>query len=91
MRKILVITLLISLIACSSKRGEKDFTVHASAKECIEYVKVMDDSLGTIRNHACEKISLSETIDDYIYSLDNLSFSNCPSAFTAAFEEHKEA
>lgn len=91
MNNLLFTTLLVLLVACNSKRGEKDITVHTSSKECVEYVIANDDSLGGIRNHACEKISLSETIDDYVYSLDNLSFSNCPSAFTVAFEEHKNA
>ena len=91
MTKYLVIAILILVTACSSNRGKKDFTVHASAKECVNYVIANDDSLGTIRNNATKKQSLSETIDDYVYSLDNLSFSNCPPAFIEAFEEHKEA
>ena len=81
----------IALISCGNKKVQKELAMHASAKECINYVIAMDDSLGTIRNYACEDQSLSETIDDYVHSLDNLSFSNCPPAFTAAFEEHKEA
>jgi len=91
LKKYLITILLILLTACNSNRGKKDFTIHASAKECVDYVIAKDDSLGSIRNYASEKQSLSETIDDYVYSLDNLSFSNCPSTFTDAFEEHKDA
>ena len=85
------ITILMVINACNTKQVQKDLTVHASAKECIDYVIDTDKSLGAIRNHACEKKSLSETIDDYVHSLDNLSFSNCPPIFIKAFEEHKEA
>jgi len=75
------ITILMVINACNTKQVQKDLTVHASAKECIDYVIDTDKSLGAIRNHACEKKSLSETIDDYVHSLDNLSFSNCPPIF----------
>lgn len=89
----ILITLIvcIALMSCANKKDQKDLAIHATAQECIDYVIALDDSLGTIRNHACEKQSLSETIDEYVYNLDNLSFSNCPPAFITAFDEHKDA
>jgi hypothetical protein len=80
------------LIACgtSSPGVQQDANVGA-ASACIERVIAMDDSLGTVRNHACEQISLSETIQQYVQSLEKVDFQNCPSAFTTAFQRHLEA
>ncbi|MBK7854771.1 MAG: hypothetical protein IPJ79_07555 [Bacteroidetes bacterium] len=41
-------------------------------KECMNRVIALDDSLGKIRNHACEKISLSQSIKDYSAGMKNL-------------------
>ena len=61
------------------------------ASQCITNVFAQDDKLGKIRNHACEKISLSETIDNYVAGLEAVDFSNCPTAFHQAFVNHMDA
>jgi DNA phosphorothioation-dependent restriction protein DptG len=58
---------------------------------CIQQVIDLDDSLGTIRNHACETISLSETIDQYAAAMDKINYKDCPEKFTEAFAKHREA
>lgn len=62
-----------------------------SPKDCIQKIIAADDSLGKVRNHACETISLAETIRNYADALQRLDFSTCPAAFTAAFKKHRQA
>lgn len=59
--------------------------------DCVNLILTKDDSLGKIRNHACETLSLSETIKQYTQALDSLNFENCPSGFTNAFNNHIDA
>ncbi len=59
--------------------------------DCMKKIIAMDDSLGTIRNHACETVSLAETIRNYAASLQKLDFSSCPPSFATAFEKHRQA
>ena len=87
--KILMIMLVIlSLLNCNSSNKH---SIQLSKPECIKNVIAFDDSLGTIRNHACEKISLSKTIQNYTYALENIDFSNCPTEFSNAFNTHINA
>ena len=58
---------------------------------CMASIFKQDDSLGSIRNHACEKITLSKTISNYVTSMKRLDFKNCPDDFKNAFEEHEAA
>ncbi|NNC69658.1 MAG: hypothetical protein HKN90_02430 [Flavobacteriaceae bacterium] len=58
------------------------------SQECVDHIFKKDDSLGTVRNHTSEEISLSETIKRYTAALNHLDFSNCPDEFSAAFNEH---
>lgn len=60
-------------------------------KTCIEYILAADDSLGKMRNHACEEFSLSKTIEDYTASLRALDWNACPIEFTSSFEAHIKA
>lgn len=80
------------LTSCNSdvnnKSKEADTT---NTPSCIELTIKMDDSLGTVRNHACETISLSETIDQYVKELRSLDYEGCPEGFTNAFEKHMDA
>ena len=60
-------------------------------KHCMESVLKQDDSLGKVRNHACERISLSKTIDQYANAINNLNYNACPNEFEEAFKKHAEA
>lgn len=60
-------------------------------KECMNRVIALDDSLGKIRNHACEKISLSQSIKDYSAGMKKFSYKKCPESFKKAFERHRQA
>lgn len=63
----------------------------AKASNCTERILKIDDSLGSVRNHACENKSLSKTIGDYATVLSNLDFTNCPANFKNAFKKHEIA
>ncbi len=68
-----------------------DSTTTSNSTSCIEYIIAQDDSLGGVRNHACENISLAETILQYATAVEQLDYSNCPSGFEAAFRNHCKA
>ncbi len=83
--------LFISLLclACGNSQSSSPAQeADASPGHCMERIIALDDSLGTVRNHACERISLSETIRNYVADIRALDFSSCPADFTKAFEEH---
>lgn len=77
--------LIACLLSCNSNAYKEE------QKSCVDSVIRMDDSLGSIRNNASKTISLSETIKDYIESLNELEFNACPEKFHIAFKEHIEA
>ena len=56
--------------------------------QCIKNVFSIDDSLGSVRNHACETIALSQTISNYTSALKKLNFKDCPEEFKKAFKDH---
>lgn len=62
-----------------------------TSKACIARGIALDDSLGTVRNYTCERISLSETITQYVQGVEAVSFQDCPEEFTKAFQQHLEA
>jgi hypothetical protein len=80
---------------CNQTNSDSQKTVTPNAisnpLECIQKIIAADDSLGFIRNHACEQISLSETIRQYVKEMQSLSFQSCPEKFTDAFKKHQEA
>lgn len=78
---------LLGLLMTSCRQKDSKAAVLTS-KECVDYIFKKDDSLGTVRNHACEEISLSETIKQYTSSLNELDFTNCPDDFSDAFNTH---
>lgn len=86
MKNYLFILVIFSTISCGEINPSP-----AEEKDCIDRVIQIDDSLGKLRNHACEKISLSETIDNYTKGLESINYKNCPGSFISAFEDHKEA
>lgn len=59
--------------------------------ECMKRILAVDNSLGTIRNHACESIPLSEAIKQYVNSLKQIDFTGCSNQFEQAFKEHETA
>ena len=62
--------------------------IQVDEKNCIEKVILLDDSLGSVRNHVCEKISLTETIEQYISGIDIYDYTNCSESFRTAFKKH---
>ena len=74
----------------ATKKQEKSTDDKAPAT-CIETVIAADEKLGSIRNHACEKISLAQTISEYVKALDAVDFTDCPKAFTKTFGLHINA
>ncbi|GJM34220.1 MAG: hypothetical protein DHS20C18_32210 [Saprospiraceae bacterium] len=59
-------------------------------RECINQVIALDDSLGKVRNYACETISLSETIQHYVDGMHQLNYRHCSKAFSTAFKKHRD-
>lgn len=79
--------------SCNNGEANQKTTVllspqEVAAKACVQRIIAYDEELGTIRNHACEKQSLSKTINEYVAALEAANFENCPSAFQSAFEQH---
>ncbi len=85
--------LLFGLFLITSCHSSKNKTVSASAQtsQCVDRVMAIDDSLGTVRNHACESISLSQTIKDYVNEMGKINYRHCPKEFSSAFKQHREA
>ncbi len=77
----------VSLFTCNN--GSKNYTT--IEKACINNVIELDSEAGEIRNHACEKQSLSQTIKDYVAHLNSMDFSSCPDSFSTAFKNHVKA
>ncbi|KAA3625396.1 MAG: hypothetical protein DWQ02_21840 [Bacteroidetes bacterium] len=89
---IIFLALALFLASCDSnvnKEPKNTETVNSSS--CIELTLKMDDSLGTVRNHACETISLSATIDQYVKELQSLDYKGCPDSFINSFDNHLDA
>ncbi|UNZ00015.1 hypothetical protein MQE36_06610 [Zhouia spongiae] len=88
MRKLLtygiISVLTLFYVSCDSNKG-KDTKV---ARNCIDRVLLADSQLGKKRNHECEQISLTQTIDNYVKGLREVDFGNCPLEFERAFEKH---
>ncbi|MCK6691312.1 MAG: nuclear transport factor 2 family protein [Thermoanaerobaculia bacterium] len=58
---------------------------------CMAEAIALDDSLGRIRNHACETVSLSQSIRQYAAAIAAIDFSGCPEPFSAGFKKHAAA
>ena len=85
---IICFCLLINCNGSSKTKESKTIINKEQQRNCIDYVLKQDDSLGTIRNHACEATSLSNTIKQYVNSVNTLDFKNCPDNFNIAFQNH---
>lgn len=64
---------------------------HTHPSGCMQRILAKDDSLSTIRNLACQKISLDQSISNYTRSLESMDFRYCPEQFTNAFTAHRRA
>jgi len=84
-----------SLLACSKSQhkqtSQQPLSTNLSSRDCVKSVIALDDSLGKVRNHACETLSLAQTIQNYANGLQRIDFRNCPPGFTAAFAKHRQA
>ncbi|MCA0153757.1 hypothetical protein [Winogradskyella vincentii] len=89
---ILILTLL--LLGCNGA-DKKDHSSASNMEQkkinCVKYIFEKDSIFGNIRNHASEKASLSDAINNYAKNLKSLDFSNCPEDFELAFHKHIEA
>ncbi len=85
--------LLLCLLACSDQptnaSGQAEIGDLPTA--CMERIIALDDSLGSLRNHQCEQVSLDQTIANYAEGLEALDFSGCPPEFVSAFTSHIRA
>ena len=85
------IAFLLLLTACGpSESADKSDNIESDA-HCIESILEEDNRLGEVRNHACEHMSLEQTIEEYTKALEQLDYSNCPEGFTTAFNSHIQA
>lgn len=84
--RLLMFLSVLSLSACVKVNSSE-----GKLLSCVDVILKKDSELGEIRNHACEKISLSKTIDEYVSSLEKLDYSTCPESFTNAFKNHRSA
>jgi hypothetical protein len=75
----------------SPKRNTSDILPEMAKTECIERIFEKDSLLGEIRNHASEKISLSQSIQNYTKALESLDYTGCPEEFVSSFRKHIEA
>ncbi len=81
-------------IACKNTVDKEKKSLISSEEqqtECVKMVFEKDSILGSIRNHASKKISLSQTITNYTNDLKLIDFSLCPTAFETAFDKHIDA
>jgi DNA phosphorothioation-dependent restriction protein DptG len=88
---IIYLLLFLSNLSLAQSNGQKDSSTILIEKECITRIIAADDSLGAIRNHDCEKVTLSRSIKNYVRSIKKLNFKNCPVGFKNVFYNHKDA
>lgn len=82
---------LIQIYSCGSRNNRDTADSNQKEQNCMDYIIAQDDSLGRIRNHASETVSLSESIEQYVSTGNELNFEHCPSEFTHAFKNHLNA
>ncbi|QHI36778.1 hypothetical protein IMCC3317_21480 [Kordia antarctica] len=94
MKYLLVLVSFLVLLACKEndkKPNLSDSKIETDKISCVNEIFKRDSIFGEIRNHASEKISLSETITIYTKNIKSLDYSNCPEEFKSAFDKHIEA
>ena len=91
---ILTFICLFLFLSCDEKSNQRQPQAESAAnveKSCMEKIIEEDNTLGTTRNHACEKTTLAETIVNYANALEQLDYGDCPKAFSQAFARHIQA
>jgi hypothetical protein len=88
---LLAITFYGLLLSCNQYATSDKKDLAEIGNKCIEQLFALDDSLGKVRNHACNTISLSETIDQYYKGINEADFLNCPEKFQIAYKNHQKA
>ena len=94
MKMILYILVISSMIGCKdhvTEQNDADMSVEIGQIRCVERIFEKDSILGSIRNHASENVSLSQTINDYTEALESLDYTNCPDKFVSSFHDHIDA
>ena len=92
--KLLFLIMLFPILGCKetvAKKNKDDLTLEIKQAECVEHIFTKDSILGELRNHASEKVSLSQAIINYTKETESLDFSNCPETFTSVFYKHIDA
>jgi len=91
----IILLIVLSAAGCKNSPGNKEadrsIPDSVSEKACIDMVIRVDDSLGKIRNHACETATLSQAITGYAAGISKIDFEECTAAFKTAFEKHRQA
>ena len=75
------------LLSCQSTTVKKA----SPMEQCILNVLMMDDSIGAVRNHACETMTLETTIENYVAGMGTANLTDCPAVFREAFKNHRVA
>lgn len=90
-RLLIILILLLGCKYTGEKQKNTDIVIDKDAIACVQMVFEKDSILGGIRNHSPEKISLSETIDNYTHELESMAYTNCPEKFKSSFNAHIKA
>lgn len=88
---IILLLVFLSNITLAQPNEHKNSGIISIEKECITRIIAADDSLGAIRNHACEKGTLSRSIKNYVRAIKKLNFKNCLLDFKESFRLHTKA
>lgn len=94
MIKPIIFVLSLLFLGCNGANKKKSSSFSNSERKktnCVKRIFEKDSIFGDIRNHASEKISLSEAITNYSKNLKSLDFSHCPEEFESAFNKHIDA
>lgn len=84
--------ILSTLFSCRDTRTlSSASTAEEPYGQAIRTIFDEDDRAATIRNHACEDTTLTETVRQYVAAIDAMDFSRCPADFTSAFKKHRDA
>lgn len=94
MIKPIILFLSLLLLGCNgpNKKESRSFS-NSNGKNinCVKRIFEKDSIFGDIRNHASERISLSEAINNYSKNIKSLDYSHCPEEFESAFNKHIDA
>ncbi|WP_108840677.1 hypothetical protein [Aquimarina sp. Aq78] len=94
MIKPIILLFSLLLLGCNgpNKKENRSFSdIERKSIDCVKQIFEKDSIFGNIRNHASEKTSLTEVINDYSKNLKSLDYSHCPEEFESAFSKHIDA